>query len=85
MTFCISLVCSLTPTSSHGVCKKGDGLKNATFRGLKILDHIMIVTERVWENTIREVLNIDPVQYGFASDNGIFYVIFIVGNSEILV
>ena len=40
---------------------KGDAVERGNFRGLKLLDHLMKVFERVIEKYIREAVNIDDM------------------------
>ena len=44
---------------------KGDAVECGIFRGLKLLDHLMKIFERVIEKYIREAVNIDDMQFGF--------------------
>ena len=46
---------------------KGDAVERGNFRGLKLLDHLMKVFERVIEKYIREAVNIDDKQFGLGS------------------
>ena len=43
---------------------KGDAVECGNFRGLKLLDHLMRVFERVIEKYIREAVNIDDCSLG---------------------
>ena len=56
---------------------KGDAVERGNFRGLKLLDHLMKVFERVIEKYIREAVNIDDMQFGFMPRKGTVDVIFI--------
>ena len=49
---------------------KGDAVGHGNFRGLKLLDHLMKVFERVVEKYIREAVNIDDMQFGFMPGKG---------------
>ena len=40
----------------------GDAVERGNFKGLKLLDHLMKVFERVIEKYIREAVNIDDMQ-----------------------
>ena len=44
---------------------KGDAVERGNFRGLKLLDHLMKVFERVIEKYIRDAVNIADMQFGF--------------------
>ena len=56
---------------------KGDAVELGNFRGLKLLDHLMKVFERVIEKYIREAVNIDDMQFGFMPGKGTMDAIFI--------
>ena len=56
---------------------KGDAVERGNFRGLKLLDHLMKVFERVIEKYIREAVNIDDMQFGFMLGKGTMDAIFI--------
>ena len=56
---------------------KGDAVEHGNFRGLKLLDHLMKVFERVIEKYIREAINIDDMQFGFMPGKGTMDAIFI--------
>ena len=56
---------------------KGDAVEHGNFRGLKLLDHLMKVFERVIEKYIREAVNIDDMQFGFMPGKGTMDAIFI--------
>ena len=56
---------------------KGDAVERGNFRGLKLLDHLMKVFERVIEKYIREAVNIDDMQFGFMPVKGTMDAIFI--------
>ena len=57
---------------------KGDALDRSNYRGLKMLDQVMKVLERIMERLIREKVNIDDMQFGFLKGKGTIDVIFIV-------
>ena len=57
---------------------KGDALERGNYRGLKMLDQIMKVLERVVERLIREKVNIDDMQFGFMPGKGTIDAIFII-------
>ena len=44
---------------------KGDVRNCNTYRGVKLLEHAMKIVERVLERRIRELVNIDSMQFGF--------------------
>ena len=57
-------------------CFKGKG-ERGNFRGLKLLDHLMKVFERVIGKYIREAVNINDMQFGFMPGKGTMDAIFI--------
>ena len=57
---------------------KGDPLSMGNYRGLKLLDHVMKIMERVIESIIRSAVNIDEMQYGFMPGRGTMDAIFIL-------
>ena len=46
---------------------KGNGIERGNYRGLKLLEHMTKVFERVIKQKIREVIGIDAVQFGLMS------------------
>src|SRR5579863_9241140 len=44
---------------------KGDALDCGSYKGIKLLDQVMKVFERVTEKRIRRVVAIDDMQFGF--------------------
>ena len=57
---------------------KGDALDLNNYRGLKLTDHVLKVVERVVENIIREIVNIDEMQFGFCASRGTTDAIFVL-------
>ena len=57
---------------------KGDALNRGNYRGLKLIDQVMKVLERVVESLIRQRVEIDEMQCGFMSGHGTTDAIFIV-------
>jgi len=57
---------------------KGDALECGSYRGIKLIDHVMKVLERVVEKRIRRVVHIDDMQFGFRPGRGATDAIFIV-------
>ena len=49
---------------------KGDALDGSIYHGLKLTDHVLNVIERVVENIIPEIVNIDEMQFGFCPGRG---------------
>ena len=46
---------------------KGDALECGSYRGIKLLEHVMKVLERVIESRVRNIVKIDEMQFGFMS------------------
>ena len=64
---------------SHIVGKgKGDALNRSNYRGLKLIDQVMKVLERVAEGFIRQRVVINDMQGGFMQGRGTTYPIFIL-------
>ena len=57
---------------------KGDALNRGNYRGLKLIEQVMKVLERVVEGLIRQRVEIDEMQCGFMSGRGTTDVIIIV-------
>ena len=57
---------------------KGDALNRGKYRGLKLIEQVMKVLERVVEGLVRQRVEIDEMQCGFMSDCGTTEAIFIV-------
>ena len=57
---------------------KGDALNRGNYRGLKLIEQVMKVLERVVEGLIRQRVEIDEMQCGFLSGRGTTDAIFIV-------
>ena len=61
---------------------KGDALNRDNYRGLKLIEQVMKVLERVVEGLIRQRIEIDEMQCGFMSGCGTTDAIFIVGQLQ---
>ena len=57
---------------------KGDALECGSYRGIKLLDHVLKVFERVMEVRVRRIVKIDEMQFGFMAGRGTTDAIFIV-------
>ena len=57
---------------------KGDAMERGNYRGIKLLDQVMKVMERVIEGMIRERVKIDDMQFGFIQGRGTTDAIFVV-------
>ena len=56
---------------------KGDALDRGNYRGLKLTDQVMKLLERVLDSTIRDMVNIDEMQFGFVPGRAITDALFI--------
>ena len=61
---------------------KGDVRNCNTYRGVKLLEHAMNMIERVLERRIRELVNIDSMQFGFKPGRGTTDTLFIVRKTQ---
>ena len=57
---------------------KGDAMLHTKYRGLKLLDQVLKVTERIVEGIIRKQVNIDNMQFKFRPGHGTTDAIFIL-------
>ena len=57
---------------------KGDALDCGSYRGIKLLEHVMKLFERIIEVRIRATVCIDSMQFGFMKGRGTTDAIFIV-------
>jgi hypothetical protein len=57
---------------------KGDALECGSYRGIKLLDQVMKVFERVIEKKVRERVKLDSMQFGFRPGRGTTDAIFII-------
>ena len=57
---------------------KGDSLECGSYRGIKLLEHAMKILERVLEVKIRNMVQIDDMQFGFVTGKGTTDAILIV-------
>src|SRR5678815_3540652 len=57
---------------------KGDALECGSYRGVKLLDHVMKVLERVIEVRVRNRAGIDDMQFGFRPGKGTTDAIFVI-------
>ena len=57
---------------------KGDALDRGNYRGLKLTDQVMKLLERVLDSFIRDMVDIDSMQFGFVPGRGTTDAIFII-------
>ena len=57
---------------------KGDALNRGNYRGLKLTEHVMKVMERIVDELIRELINIDEMQFAFVHGRGTTDATFII-------
>jgi len=55
---------------------KGDPMECGSYRLIKLLEHAMKVVERIFENRIRQHIDIDVIQFGFMKGKGTTDAIF---------
>jgi len=58
--------------------QKGDPLECGNYRGIKLLEHLLKIMERVLDQRLRAVVDIDEMQYGFRKGRGTTDAIFVV-------
>ena len=56
---------------------KGDVRNCNTYRGVKLLEHPVKIVERVLEGRIRELVNIDSMQFDFMPGRGMTDALFV--------
>ena len=49
---------------------EGDPMKCGSYRGIKLLEHARKVVERIFEDRIRQQIEIDDMQFGFMKGKG---------------
>ena len=57
---------------------KGDALERGNYRGIKLLDQVMKIMERVLEDMLRDRVTINDMQFGFMPGKGTTDAIFVV-------
>ena len=57
---------------------KGDALECGSYRGIRLLEHVMKILERVVEVRVRKIVRIDDMQFGFMAGKGTTDAIFVV-------
>src|SRR5437867_92495 len=57
---------------------KGNALECSSYRGIKLLEHVLKVLERVIETRIRKIVKTDEMQFGFNPGKGTTDAIYIV-------
>ena len=58
--------------------RKGNVKNFNAYRGVKLLKHAIKVVDRVLGRRIREVMNLDAMQFGFMPDRGTAVALFVV-------
>ena len=58
--------------------QKGDPLECGKYRGIKLLEHLLKIMERVLDQRLRKLIEIDEMQYGFQRGRGTTDAIFVV-------
>jgi len=57
---------------------KGDPMECGSYRGISLLEHAMKVVEIIFENSIRQQIDVDDMQFAFMKGKGTTDAIFIV-------
>ena len=57
---------------------KGDALERGNYRGLKLIEQVMKVLERIVDSLIRQLVSIDDSKFGFVPGRGTTDTIFVV-------
>ena len=57
---------------------KGDPLNSNSRRGIKLLEHVFKMYEKVLDRRLREVIDIDKMQYGFMPKRGTADAVFVL-------
>src|SRR5664279_1828423 len=57
---------------------KGDALECGSYRGIKLLEHVMKILERVIGGRVRRIVKVDDMQFGFMAGKGTTDAIFVV-------
>jgi len=57
---------------------KGDAMQCGSYRGIKLLEHVMKILERVVECRARKIVKIDAMQFSFMAGRGTTDAIFMV-------
>ena len=57
---------------------KGDPLNPNSYRGIKLLEHAFKPYEKVLDGRLREVVDIDKMQYGFMPGRGTVDAMFVL-------
>ena len=57
---------------------KGDALERGNHRGLKLIEQVMKILERIVDGLIRQLVSIDDSQFGFIPGRGTTDTIFVV-------
>src|SRR6267154_628445 len=57
---------------------KGNALECSSYRGIKLLEHVLKALERVIEARVRKMVKLEEMQFGFSPEKGTTDAIFIV-------
>ena len=57
---------------------KGDPVECRSYRGIKLLEQVMKVVERIFEHRLRQQIEVDGMQFGFMKGKGTTDAIFTV-------
>ena len=57
---------------------KGDALECGSYRGIKLLEHVLKILVRVIDTRVRRIVKVDDMQFGFMAGKGTTDAIFVV-------
>ena len=58
--------------------QKGDRLECGNFRGIKLLEHGMKMSEKIVERRLRKLITVNNMQFGLSPGKGTTYAVFII-------
>jgi len=61
---------------------KGDPMESGYYRGIKLLEHVANVVERIFEDRIRQQIEVDDMQFGIMKSKGTTDAIFTVSQMQ---
>src|SRR5664279_5259705 len=57
---------------------KGDAIECGSYRGIKLLENVMKILERVIDGRVRRIVKVDDMQFGFMTGKGTTDATFVV-------
>ena len=58
--------------------EKGDSLQCGNYRGIKLLEHSLMIPEKVLDTRLRNIIHIDNMQFGFSQGKGTTDAMFVI-------